>query len=294
MPEEYDLEVSEATLLEGFEPIRFVVGGVPVRAYAGGDGPPVVLVHGLGGAAANWTLLAPLLARRHRVLVPELPGHGGSAPSPAPEGLGSIADLLAELAELAGMPRAAWVGHSLGADLVLSLALRRPHAVSALVLAAPGALASSRPHGRLWLRAWGTLRLSRVGARYRLPLARRKRLRRGAFGRWGAADPGRLSPVGALGILEGTRHSTDTATAREALIADDPRLDLAGLRPPTRLLWGARDATTPLGDGFEYARRLGAPIRTLPDTGHLLIVERPAECAELIEAFLDGGGAGGA
>jgi pimeloyl-ACP methyl ester carboxylesterase len=51
-----------------------------VRYYAGGAGEPVVLVHGLGGWAGNWRAVAPLLARSHRVLVPELPGHGGSAP----------------------------------------------------------------------------------------------------------------------------------------------------------------------------------------------------------------------
>src|ERR1041384_2217200 len=51
-----------------------------VRYLAAGSGPPVVLVHGLGGAAGNWLRVAPALARSHRVIVPDLPGHGGSVP----------------------------------------------------------------------------------------------------------------------------------------------------------------------------------------------------------------------
>ena len=59
------------------------IKGVRMRYFVGGDGPPLVLVHGLGGAASNWTELAPLLLERHRLLVPDLPGHGGSTALPA-------------------------------------------------------------------------------------------------------------------------------------------------------------------------------------------------------------------
>jgi pimeloyl-ACP methyl ester carboxylesterase len=53
------------------------------------------------------------------------------------------------------------------------------------------------------------------------------------------------------------------------------------------LLWGARDVMVPLADGFEFARRLRAPIRVLADCAHLLIGERPAACADAISEFLD-------
>src|SRR6266540_2725724 len=70
-----------------------------MRYFVGGDGPPLVLVHGLGGAASNWTELAPLLAGRHRLLVPDLPGHGGSSALPAVSGLEPFADRVALVAE---------------------------------------------------------------------------------------------------------------------------------------------------------------------------------------------------
>ena len=52
------------------------------------------------------------------------------------------------------------------------------------------------------------------------------------------------------------------------------------------MVWGARDRLVPLEVGFEYARRLRAPLRVLPAAGHLLIGEYPHECAQLVETFL--------
>ena len=63
---------------EGFEARELRFRGIPVRYLVGGAGPPLVLVHGLGGAASNWLRIAPALASARRVIVPELPGHGGS------------------------------------------------------------------------------------------------------------------------------------------------------------------------------------------------------------------------
>jgi pimeloyl-ACP methyl ester carboxylesterase len=71
-----------------------------------------------------------------------------------------------------------------------------------------------------------------------------------------------------------------------ALIRDDPRRELDDVRCPVLVLWGARDLQVPVADGFEYARRLRAPLRALADTGHLLIAERPEACAAAIEDFL--------
>jgi len=126
--------------LPGLEERFLQVKGVGMRYFVGGSGPPLVLVHGLGGAAANWTELAPLLARRHRLLVPDLPGHGGSTPLPAVAGLAPFADRVALVAEREGMLPAPAAGPSLAALVVLRLASRRPPDVSAVVLAAGAGL----------------------------------------------------------------------------------------------------------------------------------------------------------
>src|SRR5919204_5476599 len=111
--------MTDAKLLPGFEERSAVVKGARLRYYVGGEGPPLVLVHGLGGAASNWTALAPLLAARRRVLIPDLPGHGGSAPLRAAPSLVPYADRVLRLAQLEGMLPAPLVGHSLGGVIAL-------------------------------------------------------------------------------------------------------------------------------------------------------------------------------
>src|SRR5437879_13512071 len=93
--------------LPGLEERFAEVKGVRMRYFVGGGGAPLVLVHGLGGAASNWTELAPLLRERHRLLVPDLPGHGGSPALPALSGLEPFADPLALVAGAGGAPPAA-------------------------------------------------------------------------------------------------------------------------------------------------------------------------------------------
>src|ERR1041384_5670819 len=137
-----------------------------MRYFVGGEGPPLVLVDGLGGAAAKWTELAPLLVRRHRLLVPDLPGHGGSTALPAVSGLEPFADRVALLAEHEGMVPAPVMGHSLGGMVVLRLALRHPQHLSSLVLAAAGVLSIGNVWGRNLLSVLTPVRPGRVGVRH--------------------------------------------------------------------------------------------------------------------------------
>src|SRR5215467_12988917 len=89
---------------------RLEIKGAALRYFVGGDGPPLVLVHGLGGSAANWGELVPLLAPSRRLIVPDLPGHGGSEPLAAVAGLDAFADRVAAVAEHEGALPAPVVG----------------------------------------------------------------------------------------------------------------------------------------------------------------------------------------
>lgn len=279
--------MSEATLLRGFEPRVASVDGVRTRYFVGGQGPPLVVVHGLGGAAVNFTLLAPLLARRHRVLIPDLPGHGKTEPLERADDLTAYADHVAALAELEGMFPAPLIGYSMGGVIALRLAVSRPKSVTALALVAAAGIVSVSRRAEIWLAVTGALRPAQIMTRFRGTFARRPRLRWLPFGLWGAVDPPALAPEGVLGFLEGPSQHTDVGMAGRALLRDDPRPDLDHVCCPVLLLWGSRDRLVPLVDGFEYARRLRAPIRTLPAAGHLLVGEQPHACAEILVDFLD-------
>jgi pimeloyl-ACP methyl ester carboxylesterase len=279
--------VSEATLLRGFESRVANIDGVRTRYFVGGEGPPLVVVHGLGGAAVNFTLLAPLLARRHRVLIPDLPGHGKTEPLERADGLTAYADHVAALAELEGMFPAPLIGYSMGGVIALRLAVSRPKSVTGLALVAAAGIVSVSRRAEIWLAVTGALRPAQIMTRFRGTFARRPRLRWLPFGLWGAVDPPALAPEGVIGFLEGPSQHTDVGMAGRALLRDDPRPDLDHVRCPVLLLWGSRDRLVPLVDGFEYARRLRAPIRTVPAAGHLLVGEQPHACAEILVDFLD-------
>jgi len=273
--------------LPGFEERFAEVRGARVRYLVAGEGETLVLVHGLGGSAANWLALAPLLLPGRRVLVPELPGHGGSDPLPAAASLNAYADRIAGLLD----EPAAIVGHSLGGAVALRLAIRRPELVRALVLAGAAGISSGTRRARYGLTVTGLLKPARKIAPYRRRVARSALLKTLVFGRWGASDPPALPEDVAEAFLSGPARHTDTVSAARALVRDDPRPDLDRVQCSTLLLWGARDNQLPVGDAFEYARRLGAPLRAIADCGHLLIGERPDACADAIEAFLSRHGA---
>jgi pimeloyl-ACP methyl ester carboxylesterase len=270
----------------GFEERFLDARGSRLRYLVAGEGEPLVLVHGLGGAAANWLALAPLLLPGRRLIVPELPGHGGSSPLPAAPSLSPYADRLGLLLEHEGATPAAVVGHSLGGAVALRLALRRPESVSALVLAAAAGISSTARSARYALTITGILKPGRKIAPHRRRVARSALLKRLVFGRWGASDPPALPPEVVEALLAGPARHTDTVSAATALVRDDVRPELERISCPVLVLWGARDNQLPVDDAFDYARRLRAPLRVIADCGHLLIVERPAACADAITGFL--------
>lgn len=262
------------------------VKGRRMRYFRGGDGPPILLVHGLGGSAMNWAELAPLLARGRRVLAPDLPGHGASEALPAVSGLDAFADRLAAVMEHEQTGPAPVVGHSLGGLVALRLTLRYPELVGSLVLAGSAGLSIGRPLLRELLTAFTVLRPGRLAGRYRTLVARSPLLRRFVFGFVSVGDPVGLTDLAVEGFLAGQLLHTDTASAWRALRQDDPRQELERISVPVLVLWGAEDAQLPLEDAFEYARRLHAPLRTIAGCGHLLIGERPSACADAIEHFI--------
>jgi pimeloyl-ACP methyl ester carboxylesterase len=181
----------------------------------------------------------------------------------------------------------ALLGYSMGGVVALRLAVEEPEDVTALALVAPAGIVSTTRRAEIWLAVTAAIRPAQVMTRFRGTFARRPRLRWLPFGLWGAADPEALEPDAVIGFLEGPSQHTDVQSAARALLGDDPRPDLDRVRCRALLVWGARDRLVPLKDGFEYARRLRAPIRVLPAAGHLVVGELAGACADVLEGFLD-------
>lgn len=264
-----------------------LAGGGTLGYLSAGWGPPLLLVHGLGGSALNWVEVAPALVERFRVLVPDLPGHGTSSALSEARSLAPYADALGELVAHEQAEPVPLVGHSLGGLIGLRLAVRRPELVEGVLLCAAAGISSVRKGVRYTLEVLSVVRPGRRLAPHRSRIASSARLRGAVFAWWGASDPAALRPDAVDGFLAGWERHTDTLSAARAMVLDDVRPDLGRVRCPCLVLWGARDNQVGVADGFDYSRRLGAPLRVIPDCGHLLIGERPDAVFDAIGGLLD-------
>ena len=124
------------------------VNGVRTRyRQAGGDGPPVILIHGLGASAEIWSANISALASRHRVFVPDLPGFGLTVkPEWMDYGPGAYSRFVRDFMAALGIGRAALVGHSLGGGVALRVILDDPRRVDRLILVSSAGLGLSLIH----------------------------------------------------------------------------------------------------------------------------------------------------
>ena len=121
--------------------------------YASGSGFPVIISAGLGLTGRFYDLSFPAFAAAGlRLIVPDLPGRGATPGPRAGFDPDIAADFLIEFARSAGIRRAVWVGHSLGAQSVVRVAERRPDLTAGIVLAGPTAASGRR---ELLRQAWG-------------------------------------------------------------------------------------------------------------------------------------------
>ena len=272
-----------ATTLLGLEATNVDTRLGRIRAFVGGAGTPIVLLHGLSGGAATWVEVVRGLAGR-RIVALDLPGHGGSSRPPRRATIDWYADALAAaIAELRVVP-ALLAGHSFGGQVALRLAERHPDLVRELVLIGPSGIEQLTRRTRV-LAVLTTLlrpgaRVAPLGAR----LAARAWFRRLAFAPLLVADPDALPVRAVQGFFAEMREHTDVRTARRAILADRPGGNDTPLPCPAVVLWGASDAVVPVGHGLALARRANVDLRVVADCGHLLIGERPDVVLDAIAA----------
>ncbi len=255
-----------------------------------GDGPPLVLIHGIG---SRWQVWAPVLdaVGRHRdVIALDLPGFGASPawPEPAagtlPGSVDHLADLVEEFLRGLGVRTPQVAGSSLGGGVALELGRRG--AARAVTAFAP--VGFWGPAGRRWCRSvvGGARALSAV-LDPALPRVFATRAGRTALCAVFYARPGRLSPADCLAAARALSGAPGFAPARAAFGRWRPRVaaDPGALsRIPVTIAWGTRDVVLPYRSQARQARRVlpGARHVLLPGCGHLPFADDPARCAELL------------
>ena len=130
------LPSSAAAFAPGFSERTVTAGGRAVHYRIGGSGPVVLLLHGYGDTGEMWAPLAPVLARTHRVIVPDLPGLGASRPqgASAKYDMASVARTIHALMAQLGVPSEAVVGHDIGLMVAYAYAAQYPSEVTKLAL----------------------------------------------------------------------------------------------------------------------------------------------------------------
>jgi pimeloyl-ACP methyl ester carboxylesterase len=265
------------------------VDGRPVNVVdTGGDGPPVLFVHGLSGAWQNWLLTIPAFMGEHRCIAPDLPGFGAS-PMPAGEiSIRNYAHVVDRVCDGLGVESPIVVGNSMGAFISAELAISFPTRVDRLVLVdAAGISTESYAQAplRTGARIWAAV-TARVVSRQEAVI-RRPRLRRAAL-QGIVRYPERISAPLVWELVQGA-NTEGFLPAFDALLGYSIRDRLPRIEVPTLIVWGENDILVPVGDAARYQELIGENARTeiFEDTGHMPMIERPMRFNRLLDAFLE-------
>ncbi|GAB2591137.1 alpha/beta hydrolase [Streptomyces capparidis] len=259
---------------------RITVNDVELRVTDDGAGSALLLVHGWGGDGGEWAPHVAAWAPRHRVVVPDLRGHGRSCAPPDGYGPRDFARDLAALVRVLGTGPVVAVGHSMGGQVVSALAVEHPAAVRAVVVLdpaygvdeaalarVPGEQRALRGEGARW--ALGFVREAfRPGAPERVAALRRRHERLVA-----AMDAEVLARC-----RDGMYLAADAFGARPAA-----REYLARRRCPVLAVYSTRAAAEWERAGLAHPR---SRVEVWEDCGHYLHEERPEELVELVDGWL--------
>jgi len=275
-----------------------VINGIDITVEDhGGDGPPVVFVHGLGGSAGNWSMVAPAISDRAHAVALDLPGHGRSGPARCHD-IATHVGAVARLIDHLDLGPATVVGNSMGGLVAELLADAWPESVRALVLVSPAAppveltpadravavrlLVESLPGIGRGLLAWATSRMTaeqQVRETLDVVMAHPERLPEEGYRR--AVTLARLRrtmPWSNRAFAESAISIRRTLMHRSVYEAM-----LARISVPVSLIFGSADRVVPPS----ALRRLATShpdwrAIELPDVGHTAMLERPDIVAEEI------------
>ena len=248
-----------------------------------GAGPPLVLLHGWAMHGGLFAPLLPALAKRHRVIVVDLPGHGYSAPV-MPYTLDAIVAAIAGQLGDASQP-VTILGWSFGGAVAMRWALLHPEHVARLLLvcATPRFTASDN-----WSHAMAPTTLAKFGDE--LTVAYRLTLQRFLSLQVQGSDEGRATLAALRGQLF-ARGEPARATLKAALAVlgeTDLRADARSITAPTLIVTGERDALVPMAAGAWLARTIpGARHVDIAGAAHAPFLSHPRAFDAAIQEFLD-------
>jgi pimeloyl-ACP methyl ester carboxylesterase len=261
------------------------LAGIPTAVLQAGAGRPVVLLHEQGELASRWQRVVRGLAGDHRLIAPDLPGHGGSR---LPEGRLDADRVLAWLGELIDRTcptPPVVVGHMLGGAMALRFGLEHPDKLDRLVVIDTFGLRWFRPAPRLALALMRYIRRPSEASFERLYehcAADADALRASMGEGWhgfradvlaGATSDNLKTALPAMMRAFGVRRIPGRALGRVAV--------------PVSLIWGRQDTATPLKAATRASRRYGWPLQVIDGAADDPVLEQPDATARAIRGSID-------
>lgn len=255
---------------------------------SGGDGRPLLFIHGLGGIWQNWLLNLPAFMDTHRCVAVDLPGFGLSE-KPDECSIPGFARTVDAVCAQLGIEEPVVIGNSMGGFVGAELAVSYPTRVAKLVLVAAAGLSTeylAREPLLVGARAFMVL-TARAGLRGN-GMVKRRRLRRIAL-QPVVRYPEKLSVALATELVGGA-NAPGFIDAFEALMSYSFRDKLERIEVPTLVVWGRNDMLVPVSDAEMYAHLIGDNAHSVvfEDTGHLPMLERPSRFNALLREFVAG------
>ena len=257
---------------------RLPLAGVSTAVLEGGDGPPMVLLHGPGEFAATWLPVLPELVRTHRVIAPDLPGHGATGTPDGALDADRVLRWLGELIEHTCPAPPVLVGRVVGGAIGARFAADHGARLDRLVLVDTLGLTPFEPAPRFGLALHRFLAQPTAGTYDRfmefctfdLDRVREELGQRWApYATYAVELAGTPSVQAAMGGLIG-----------QFAAAPIPPADLARIDVPTTLIWGRHDLATPLRIAEVAGARYGWPLHVIEGAGDDPPLDQP-------DAFLD-------
>jgi pimeloyl-ACP methyl ester carboxylesterase len=266
--------------------------GHRVRYRIGGDGPVILLIHGITGSSAQWETTMELLESDFTVIAPDLLGHGESAKPRGDYSLGAYASGLRDLLAWLEVPAATVVGHSLGGGIAMQFAYQFPERCERLGLVNSGGLGREV---NIVLRA-----AALPGAELVLPLIAANWSRSvgvavsDALGRLGLRLGSDIAEMGRgyASLIDGEARSAFLHTLRAVIepggqrVSAVDRLYLAE-ELPSLILWGERDPLIPVKHAYTAHEAMpGSRLEIFSDAGHFPQLEEPIRFAGVLADFM--------
>jgi len=252
--------------------VTIFINGLKVSVKISGGGEPLLILHGWGSSSDSWKEVQRMLAQEgYKVIVPDLPGFGKSAPPPEVWGVKEYSDFLLKFIEKLGLSQFFLLAHSFGGRIAIKFANHHPERLRTLILCNSAGV--KQPAGKKTLLVYLMARMGNIIFSQR-PLKRFKAGMRNLF----------------YTLIRNRDYVKANGIMRDIVrrvLKEDLLPELSNVKTKTLLIWGKRDRLVPVKYAYLFQERLeNSRLEILPKIGHSPHLETPEKLSQIIANFL--------